>query len=259
MRYFEIISESPEQDGAMASQAQAAASTVLHAIVADPKPEHEVELGKYGDFFLYNPKALGLTKDYPELSDLAVMIGKPQKNAIGNSGAVMNFGETILGKYSHAIIIYCVRELTEEGVRKWTNSTSFLEIFAHEFMHVLDNKRTNNAIIPRGGSKAFSDQNAYYNSASEFNAYYHDIVASLTSFIRSNPDDLVDMADLYNFSGDFRKDLPNLLQRNMYTQSFVKWLRDDRRKALLKRIYKLYDHVSGLVKAARDKKEKNDA
>ena len=249
LELFDIhLTEAPSDDVRWAEMAQQASITVSHAIYGGLEVEHEVEIGGFGDYLVWSASLLGLTNRFPELADYAVMFGLKNPKAVGLSGGAYSFSPSILGGIRKAVIIDGLPKLTDEEARKLAGSTGFLEIAHHEFLHVFDGTRSK---WMNGTTVNSKDSAKYYNHPSEFNAYYHDIVTHMTALAKAG-DEIEDYADIYGFTGDFKKDLSSMLTAGSHIRQFVKWLSEPRRKALLKRIYRMHKHVCDLIATQRD-------
>lgn len=249
MRYRDLT-EGPQDDIARSEQAQRATRIVTHAIYGGAKPDFHVQFADHGEFLLYGADTLGLAAEFPAFDGLCLAFGLKDPNAVGFSGRVGRFAnEKLFDRYDRCIFFHCLAKISAADVRSATNSTAFLSISNHEFMHLLDAERTDGRIM-KGVSNA-KDKAGYYNDPAEFNAYFHDVADALT-YIGSAPqrgESAADYADLYGLTGDFARDVAKMLKKDVYTSAFVKWLRDDRRKALLKRLYKLHSHVAAMIRA----------
>lgn len=240
MRIADILLDSVTTEMAMQRQARRAANVIIKHVYDGHQPHRHVEIGGEGltgDFYVYRSKEdLGLDLGF------LLLIGVRQHETVGMSGMVVGFGEDVLG-YETGIAIFCMQRFSMEQLRSSVNSVGFMQTFEHEYLHLLDNQRTDNRII--GGNRTDPKDNraAYYNDPAEFNAYYHDIAKDMMAVIDAaaeKPEDAKDYFDLYGFTGDWKSDLSRLLMKNVYTQSFVKHLTPERRKALLRRLYRLY-------------------
>jgi hypothetical protein len=245
------LNESPTNDAAMAKQAHAATMMITRGIYGGITAQHFVELAGHGDFLIWSAKSLGLTDIDPRLSNFCVMLGPKNPNALGLSGAVFRYEPSLFGQYNRCVVVYGLKAnwllAPNQAAKDLVNSTSFIKVMAHEFIHVLDSLRASK-IIDRQTSHPDSDENKrkYYNDPAEFNAYYHDIVDMLTDIANAG-DDAKDYADLHGFTGNFKTDLGFMLGRDIYTRSFMKWLLAPRHRALLRRIYKMHQHVIQLL------------
>ena len=240
--------ESPTDETAMYQQVHQASTTVIQAIYRGSRPFHEVELGSYGDFYAYRSREdLGLDKAF------LLMIGLRRAKTLGMSGMVLNLGQSVFG-YERGMAIYCMSEFTVENMRATVNSVGFMKTFEHEYLHLLDNERTQDRIVPKSVDTR-ADPAGYYNSPAEFNAYYHDMAKNLLAVItaaKANPQEAQDYFDLYGFSGDWKADLSRLLTQDQYTKKFVSLLTPERRKALLRRLYRLYEQMLASIPHSRD-------
>ena len=252
MRYNQII-ESIDSEISMATQAHDLAMRVINSIYSgDAKIQHWVEVSGMGEYYLYSPKSVGIDKEFP---DMAFLVGLKNPRAIGNSGGAWNFSSPVLG-YTRAVSINGMSKMSEDAAKNLLNSTSAIAILRHEFMHVLDMKRTSGDIIQSGKISDASNRKEYYNDPSEFNAYYHDIADVLIGVIRDSQGNTInELADLYGITGDFRTDLITMMNQDIHTRAFVKWLSDDNRKSFLRRLYRLHARVVEMMKAEREKPE----
>lgn len=247
------IAESAEQEIAMNQQVRQASRTVMERIYHGQDPYHEIELGGHGDFYVYRSREdLGLDLEF------LLMLGVRKSMTIGMSGMVMDFGQDVFG-YRKGLAIYCMQNFSIDEMRRTVNSVGFMQTIEHEFLHMLDNARTQDRIVARGEIDTRNNKAGYYNDPAEFNAYYHDIAKDMMAVIaaaQANPEEAKDYLDLYGFTGEWQADLRRLVSKNVYTQSFVQHLTPERRKALLKRLYRLHQqmmttlHQTPLAKAA---------
>ena len=237
--------ESAADEMAMYKQVRQAANTVVRDIYRGAKPFHEIELGSYGDFYAYRSREdLGLDKAF------LLMLGVRRNNTVGMSGMVVDFGQSVFG-YEKGVAIYCMSEFSLTNMRTTVNSVGFIKVFEHEFLHMLDNERTADRIVTPTDPKA--NPAGYYNSPAEFNAYYHDIAKNLLAVIEqinAHPHEAQDYLDLYGFSGEWKADLSHLLIQDVYAQRFVQSLTPERKKALLRRLYRLYQQMLDSLSAA---------
>ena len=245
MRTLINLVESPESDAATALKARQTVLTVCKAIYYGAKADHHVELGNYGQFLLYDAERLGLTTNSPELKNLAIMLGLKNPKAIGLSGAFMRFGETIMGRYDRAIMVYGLTAIEDSAAKVLVNSTEFMRVFEHEFIHLLDGDRTSGKSFP----KLFIDpaKPSYFNDPAEFNAFFHNLSDAFTSILNAAKDGKAcHYAELYGYSGEFLKDVSKLTSGYSIAilKRFVKSLTDDRRKAMWRRLYKLHQAVN---------------
>lgn len=241
MRIADILLDSVTTEMSMQRQARQAANVVIQHVYHGHQPYQGIEIvdddrSLSGDFYVYRSKEdLGLHLDF------LLLIGVRQPNTVGMSGAVAGLGQDVFG-YETAIAIYCMQQFGMDQLRRSVNSVGFMQTFEHEYLHLLDNQRTDNRIIGKDVDPK-DDRAGYYNDPAEFNAYYHDIAKDMMAVIDAaaeKPEDAKDYFDLYGFTGDWKSDLSHLLMKNVYTQSFVKHLTPERRKALLRRLYRLY-------------------
>lgn len=223
-----------------ASQAAIAISSYVHTKGTDKL----LDIEGIGEFLAVLPKSVGLDRR------LLILLGLHQKNTRGISGAYWNISK-VLGKYDRVIVIYCLREITQAEARRAVNSTEFLDVVTHEFIHFLDDMRTNGNALSRREFDA-RDRAAYFNDPAEFNAFFHNFASNLLSFIgeaKKNPEDAADLADLYGISTDFTKTVRGMKTVDRY--AFSKWLKEDRFKRAIARLYKLHKAAMDVIMAER--------
>lgn len=251
MRLTDIIrlTEDPENDLAMREQAVQAYNKAATFII-DPANDESfilLDAGKKGEFYACDADACDLG-----IPNTMLMIGLKPPRTIGWSGGFWRFSSPQLGKFTNAIVIQGLTEMTRPKMRAAAYSTEFRKTFCHEFMHALDNIRSNTAMM--GKLAQSEDQPEYYNSPVEFNAYYHDLVGTLTELIndiRKEPnEDPREIAAIYNITGNFKQDLRTLVLKHAdsHTKTFLTFLYEPRFKRLLRRIYKLHQILVGLLK-----------
>lgn len=235
--------ETTDNEAEMHSHVRDLTSKVMHHIYNGGQPYHPIELGNYGDFFVYRSvEDIGLDDRF------LLLIGLKQREAIGMSGMIMGFGRDIFG-YDRGIVVYCMNEFTLKNMYTMVNTTGFMEVIEHEFVHMLDNDRTQGGMIKRPYVDA-KHKSQYYNDPAEFNAYFFDIAKPMLAVIRAakqEPQDAKDYMALYGLTGDWRDDLAGVLSRNLPAQHFVKHLRKDRRRSLIKRLYRLHQQMLNAV------------
>lgn len=239
--------ETTETELAMNRQVHQAAMTVMHYIVGGNQPYAEVELEGQGDFYAYRAEDLGLDQH------ILLTIGLLMPNTIGMSGAIVEYEEPVLGGYQLGIKIHCMQHFTIEDLRSKVNTVGFMQAFEHEYLHILDRNRTAERIVTKARVDPRQDQAGYYNDPAEFNAYYHDIAKDMMGVINAaqqNPQQARDYLDLYHFTGDWKADLGRLLTKNYHVQRFVQALQPERRKALLRRLYRLYEQMLQTISAS---------
>jgi len=245
------INESASIEVAMHQQAREACQTVMQYI-NDHEPYREITLGNYGDYYVYLSRAMRLDDAIETRGqlDFLLLIGQHQPNTYGMSGALMNLGTTVFG-CDQAIIIYGMRQDTLDEMRRTVNSTSFIQVFQHEFLHLLDRIRTKGQITTKTNVDPHN-QTQYYNDPAEFNAYYHDIATEMLEVIHyaeTDPENVADYMNLYGLTGDWRRDIPSMLTKNLMTRRFTTSLTPDRRRALMRRLYRLHQRMIEVVHA----------
>lgn len=241
------IFESTDQELTMNRQVRYASRIVLNWIHRGLPPYHQIELSGYGDYYVYRSR-----EDFGLDHDFLLLLGVRKSMAVGISGMVMDFGQDVFG-YQTGLAIYCMQQFNIDEMRKTVNSVGFMHVFEHEYLHMLDNARTQNRIVARVGSDPRTNKSGYYNDPAEFNAYYHDIAKDMMAVIeaaQTNPEDAKDYLDLFGFTGHWQTDLKRLLTKDVYAQSFVQHLTPERRKALIRRLYRLHHQMIHAVQQA---------
>ena len=236
------ITESASLDVTMHRQVSDACRTVMDYIYRGNEPYAEVTFGDMGEFYVFLSRTMGLEDDF------LLAIGVRNPHAIGMSGALSNFSRSVFG-YDRGIFIHGMRRFTTEDMRATINSTSFIEVFQHEFLHLLDIHRTSGRITARNRIDAHNHAQ-YYNDPAEFNAYLHDAARPMLDVIqaaKTTPHDARDYMSLFGLSGDPRDDIAQLLTRNMLLRRFVKSLTPNRRRSLLRRLYLLHQRMTEVV------------
>lgn len=241
MKLFEILHEAIDDDVSAQQQAFAAYRIVAKAVAANNFIE--IELPEERHFYGLEPSKIGLLNVPPEL---LIMIGvKTSQLSVLNGAIWVIDGNPWMGKYSSVLVVHGLREFTEDELKKCVNSTNFVETFQHEFIHVLDNDRTQGKIIARGPIDS-TNRHVYLNDPAEFNAYYHQFADNWLSClgdIQKNPEDADDLKSLYNISGNFQTDLKKLINRSPYSKKFFETLNETRRKSIMKRLFRLYQEL----------------
>lgn len=234
IRHWLTIIESPENDVEAHKSAMKAFHQLSSYVSAHPEGDHLIEYGKQGDYIGYDGRKIGFTGT----PIMIVMLGA--KSSTNSTGSAIMFSEPQIDGFDGALVFNCLRNVDEHEAQKVVNTTKFLSLFQHEYIHALDFKRIKrDSHIPDT-----TNLGGYINDPAEYNARYHDLADSLLSILSSSPDNVKDLADLYGFTGNFTNDLSAMMNKDQNTKFFMKWLNDDRRKALLKRLYKLYALVS---------------
>ena len=221
----------------MYQQAREACQKVMRYVYDGHEPEREVNWrGK--DFYVYRSHDVGIEQNF------LIWIGPRQENTIGMSGMLVTFNTTIFDA-DRAIIIWGMQGNTLKQLRSTVNSTAFMTVFEHEFLHLLDSDRTDRRIISKKPVDS-TDHDRYYNDPAEFNAYYHDIAKEMMAVIAAAekaPEDAKDYMDLSGLTGDWKKDIAGMLTKDLAAQRFTKSLRPERRRALMRRLYRLHQRM----------------
>lgn len=254
MRHLINIMESVEDDVSIEKMAHDACHMFTSYVYEHKKSDFEVEFGnndKLSSYLCFKPETIGYDKEFG-IDDLLVCIGKKNPRARGFSGMYAKFGKIVLGRYRHAIIIDCLDTLSDENLQRSVNSTRFIPVFKHEFVHALDGLRTKEKIFGKGEPNP-REREQYYNSDSEFNAYYHNVADSILRIISEirdhqySAEEARELADFFDITEDFAQTLKKLMRHDTHMVEFFKWLTDDRRKSLLRRLYKAHKVLVGLM------------
>lgn len=241
MLLSELLLEAVSGELAMAHQARRASHIFTMYVYKGNPPYKEVEWGNHGKVFVFRSDDVGIDKP------MLILIGMKEPRAIGLSGGVYRFSTPIFG-YDRAIMVSGMREFTQEELRRVATGTNFIEVFGHEYIHVLDADRTSGRIMK--GIAGPEDQTAYFNDPAEFNAFYHDVARPLLDLIKvitTDPEYFDDYLGLYGFNGDWKHDLSYMLTRDGIIRRFVATLTATRRRSLLKRLYRLYLTMKQIV------------
>jgi hypothetical protein len=240
MRYTELT-ESVTDHLEMADAAEQAALAVCRKLYQGLAPDHYVDIEGYGPFFIYDFGHFGLHA-IPGMAQYCLMLGTINPSNADQLGGEVKLDPPLFD-YDRAVVVFGLKASTLEAVKDMV-STSLLSTLKHEFIHVYDTLRN-----PKIASASSANQRQYYNSPAEFHAYMHEVMERLTSIAREhNPELRKFLAQSNGITGDFKSDLAMMLNQNQVTSEFVSGLRAARRKALLKRVYLMYQHVMELLK-----------
>jgi hypothetical protein len=149
--------ESPESDAERGQQSRNATMNVIQRIYAGKMYDHHVDLGEHGEFLVWGFKGLGMLLHFPELHEFCLMLGLRNRQAVGLSGAVYRLNPPMLNRYSRCITVNGLKELTSEAAKLLVNTTAFINVFSHEFIHAFDAVRTPK-MIDRGASASPTGQ-----------------------------------------------------------------------------------------------------
>ena len=243
MLISELLLDSATTEVSMYQQARQACHKVTHWVYDGHEPDREVNWrGK--DFYVYHSHEMGIEQNF------LIWIGPHQENTIGLSGMMVTFHEPVFGA-DRAIIVWGMRGNTLAQLRSTVLSTEFMKVFEHEFLHLLDADRTNSRITARGLVDP-RNHDQYYNDPAEFNAYYHDIAKGMLAVIDTaakEPEDAREYMELFGMTGDWKKDIAGMLTKDLAVQRFTKSLRPERRRALMRRLYRLHQQMIEAIHA----------
>jgi hypothetical protein len=251
MRTHIDLIEDVQSDVSAHAKANKARFAVMSYVYDKQTYDFQVQY-KGRDYYAIAGDTVGLDR-IVENHDMLIMIGLKDPRAVGLSGMYIEFTKPIEGKYRRAIAVECMSKMSIESMVQSVNSTAFMPVFEHEFIHFLDSQRTNGKVysLPYDSK----DRNKYFNHDMEFNAFFHNVATDLLSLIRDVKDVpeanqaafARDLADLYGIEPDFKLTLRMAGAKGRVEKEFMKWLRDDRRKRLVARLYKLHQEVVKLM------------
>lgn len=204
-----------------------------------------------GEYFGISMERVGV-----QMPGLLVLIGKKNPKAIGISGRYVHFKGPIVDDNDRAIFVDVLKAHDEAKAASVIGTPAFHDVFCHEFMHALDDERTKGRMFAIRTDDFGLDSRTYYNDAAEFNAYYHDLVDHLSYLLimLRNGEQVDDsIAEFLGYTGNFAQDLAYMAKKNTHTHHFMKWLTDDRRRALLKRVYRIYQGIGEAMRASKTK------
>jgi hypothetical protein len=237
------IKESASDDVAMHREVRRVYQLISQYIYKKNEPDYDLELGKQGEFYVYSSRSMGIDRDF------LLLIGLRKPNTVGVSGALMTFSEGVLG-FHRGIAVYGMRQMTMDDLYSTVNSTSFLEVFEHEYLHLLDVDRTNGRITAKNSPNTRTAD--YYNDPAEFNAFYHDLAKPMLDAIRNindEPQYAQDILDLHDITGDYDHDIAHMMTANLHTRRFTASLTPERRRSLLRRLYNLHQQLMTVAHA----------
>ncbi len=243
MLVFEIINERVVDEVSAQKRAYDAYKQVTKAVSANNFIEIELSDGNR-NFYGLEPNKIGLI-DVPP--NWIIMIGLKTSNKSVFDGAIWKINDgRWMGKYTRVLVVYALDKYNVDSLKKCVNTTSFLETFMHEFIHLIDDQRTQGRINAREPEDPKTNRSGYLNDPAEFNAYFHQFAHNWLNCLaetQEHPEDLADLMDLYGISGNFEIDLKKLVNQSHYSKVFFKTLDETRRKSILRRLYRLYQEI----------------
>jgi hypothetical protein len=235
MLVADLLLDSATTEVSMYQQAREACQKFMRYVHDGNKPQRELNW-RGSDFYLFHSHDIGIEQNF------LIWIGPHQEGTIGMSGMYATFSQPVFAS-SRAIIIWGMAANTLKHLRSTVLSTEFMKVFEHEFLHLLDADRTNRGISKRGPIDA-SNHDQYYNDPGEFNAYYHDIAKDMMAVIaEKDPESAKFYMEMSGLTGDWKTDIPHMLTKDSAVQRFTKSLRPERRRALMRRLYRLYQQM----------------
>lgn len=109
-------------------------------------------------------------------------------------------------------------------------SSLYRKVFIHEFIHFLDDNRTD----------YLSFDQDYYHDPKEFNAFFQGAVGEIEERLKGDPNWLNNK--ISDWDGSFKMFKEWFMNKALH-QGFVRNLTDDRRKRLLSRLYGFWQHL----------------
>ena len=251
MHILDILNERSTDDLSAHAKAREAYHLLSSYVYNSLGPDFHLDINKKGEFYGLDPHLLGF--DRLGLAKVIVLVGLYDPKSLVMAGAVWNFdNKLLLDRFNKAIVVYGMHKFTEKEFRSTVNSVAFLTTFSHEFIHVLDYKRTNDRIQGKDYDP-HTDRKAYYNDPAELNAYFHtfaDNWLGLLKDIKTTPEDMNDYTGLYGFTGDFSTDLKNIISNSLQSQIFFKHLTQKNRKSIIGRLYQLHHEITQTMNKA---------
>lgn len=241
-RYIDLI-ESPTDDVTAYTEAWNIYKKLYSYFYEGGKTNIEVETNNR-TYYGIEATAIGCKVD-----DLVFCFGT--KRSGKDSARYIQYNEPVLMGYDKIIFFDALPTLDDAYVSTFLGKSN--DMIIHELIHYIDSKR--NAIQPKSYEldDGTIDNDKYYNDPSEFNAFFTNIAERYLDFLRVTIDDpkyRKDYAVLYGISEDFTSNLKTFMtdSRNAHIRRFIKHLTSDRRKALIRRLYKLHEEVISKLK-----------
>lgn len=255
MDYLTAISlfEAPEDDVQAAQRVNELARTISSSLWNGVEPDY-VKNTADSQFYLFGAETLDIEDD--DLVDLCVIVTLTDPKFNGKMTGLYGVfkdkdgnATTVLNKYTRLIRLDAMHGFHESELKRVAGTVEFVNLLKHELVHLNDARlqRLHGAGTSTSGSQ-------YYNNPAEFNAYYHSLVETLTELATVPVDQFKDYAELYDFTGKFSIDIRSILG-DPKSRVFLSWLSSDRRKALMRRVYKMYQHVKERADAVMHKGE----
>jgi len=263
MKLIEILTEDVHQDIEMHAIVDKVRASFMGYVYAEGKYDFELDWNSVGRFFVYKPTTLKV--DHLGFTDVLFAIG--ERNGSYPSGAVIHQPsenrEGPFKNYGRMLTVFWIpptKMTPTPYLKPFGSDLKVASIIEHEAIHILDGNRTGNKSLkvkPKLASEMNNhddlDIDEYINSPREFNAFYHQVADRLFSVISElkawdgTSMTASDIADLYYISDDFFETLKKSIGDDLILKQFMKWIRSDRRKALLKRLYQLHKEAMRLI------------
>lgn len=173
--------------------------------------------------------------------------GLANPNSDGHSGQIIGGPSEIFGTdYNYIILVECLTTLTNAEVHKIIATREIRDVIEHEIIHYLDSMRSNGKVFGKAIDPNNKEQ--YYNDAAEFNAFYHDLVQNIHAFIAASNDGgpIQQLAKEFGIYPDLIRTISSNL--TAHSREFMQWLKEDRRKALLKRLYLAHQEALRIIR-----------
>lgn len=180
---------------------------------------------------------------WPEdLSHMYLILSPPKDGLSGRQGTMPDTGY-------HFIQIFGfenTRDVTAT-LDEFVDSVRHRETLLHEIIHFLDSTRN-----PSMDAQTRPDRAGYYNSPHEYNAYYHQLVSPLMTFLQAaqknagNTAVLNKLAKRLHITTDFHSTLQGIANHaasDANVSEFIALLDDKNNRKLLKRLYTLHREV----------------
>jgi len=182
-----------------------------------------------------------LNSDFPTMSSLAfAFVPKAAEGARGIRGGFSSQSVLFTGKKHRGVLV--MTNLLAPFDPKAMDTRLDKNTFIHEFIHYLDMLRYRKQGVTASSAKYLDkgDIAGYYNTASEFNAYFQEGQRSVIDIFKFIPEETV-----AKFLGDFKEFQKVAYSRkwNHFEEEFIKHLDSKYKKKFLKRLFTLFEFL----------------
>jgi len=256
------LQEGPAEDANVAAIVDRAYQEISGAIIDSreplPKMQHDIDGDGKEEYFEWYPVSRlkhkweleknPLPEGFPDLGSFIVAFLPDSKK---------HGGWMTTEKLDHRgwtrIIVLCMTP------REFTHTIRGRMIFRHEFVHMLDNIRHKKPVqVPYDSNAPIRDEawfEKYYSNPLEWNAHFHDLFDSLTSFmndlrITKDKDNIKDLVVMYGVDKTPQEYLRHSLETSRRMRNFLSILSEPYRRKFYRRFYTLYDAAQKAVASA---------